>query len=86
MNRMCDTGHGICPHMPQCDHYCQFTSAELAPVLIKDAMIHFSDEPTPVSDTWQVIGSILFGFLLFGVAVFAALMFATGFYIWSLLI
>ena len=85
MNRMCDAG-GICGHTPQCQHFCHFTDAGLEPVYVKDAMIHFSDEPTPVSDTWQVIGSILFGFLLFGVAVFAALMFVTGFYIWSLLI
>jgi hypothetical protein len=82
---MCDAG-GICGHTPQCQHFCHFTDAGLEPVYVKDAMIHFSDEPTPVSDTWQVIGSILFGFLLFGVAVFAALMFVTGFYIWSLLI
>ncbi len=86
INRMCDTGRGICPHTPQCDHYCQFTSAELEPVLIKDAMIHFSDEPTPVSDTWQTIGSILFGFACAVLLTICLALFFTGAWIWSLLI
>ena len=85
MNRVCDAG-GICGHTPQCDHFCHFTNAGLEPVYIKDAMIHFSDEPTPVSDTWQTIGSILFGFACVVLFVFFAAMFFTGFYIWSLLI
>ncbi len=87
INRMCDTGRGICPHTPQCDHYCQFTSAELAPVYIRSApLIRFVDEPEPVPDTWQVIGSVLFGFACVLLFVFFAAMFFTGFYIWSLLI
>jgi hypothetical protein len=85
MNKVCDAG-GICKHSPQCQHFCHFTDAVL-PVYIKSApLIQFVEDAEPVSDTWQVIGSVVVGFLLFGVAVFAALMFATGFYIWTLLI
>ena len=43
------------------------------------------DEAEPVSEVWQVLGSLLIGFVLFGVAVFAALMFLTGVWLWSLL-
>ena len=43
------------------------------------------DEPEPVSEVWQVLGSLLIGFVLFGIAVFAALMFLTGVWLWSLL-
>ena len=44
------------------------------------------DDIEPVSDTWQVIGSVLFGFAIAGLLVFFALMFFTGMWIWSLLI
>jgi hypothetical protein len=40
----------------------------------------------PVSETWQVIGSVLFGFAIAVLLVFFALMFFTGMWIWSLLI
>ena len=87
MNRMCDTGRGICPHMPQCDHYCQFTSAELEPQVRKvKPYPAIPDDIAPVPEAWQMIGSVVVGFVLVALVVIAALFFFTGFYIWSLLI
>jgi hypothetical protein len=85
MTTVCDTGRTLCPHKPQCDHLCHFTDATLetrkiAPYPIVPADIE------PVSDTWQVIGSVVVGFVLVALVVIAALFFFTGFYIWSLLI
>jgi hypothetical protein len=84
MNRICDAS-GICPHTPQCASFCQFTDATLetrkiAPYPIVPADIE------PVSDTWQVIGSVVVGFVLVALVVIAALFFFTGLWIWSLLI
>ena len=85
MTTVCDTGRTLCPHKPQCDHLCHFTDATLetrkiAPYPIVPADIE------PVSDTWQMIGSVVVGFVLVALVVIAALFFFTGFYIWSLLI
>jgi hypothetical protein len=85
MTTVCDTGRTLCPHKPQCDHLCHFTDATLetrkiAPYPIVPADIE------PVSDTWQVIGSVVVGFVLVALVVIAALFFFTGLYIWSLLI
>jgi len=85
MKTACDTGLALCPHKPQCDHLCHFTDATLetrkiAPYPIVPADIE------PVSDTWQMIGSVVVGFVLVALVVIAALFFFTGFYIWSLLI
>jgi hypothetical protein len=44
------------------------------------------DDIEPVSDTWQVIGSVVVGFVLVALVVIAAMMFFTGLWIWSLLI
>ena len=86
MNRQCDTG-GICPHKPQCKHFCHFTSAGMEPETRKvKAYSAVLDDIEPVSDTWQVIGSVVVGFVLVALVVIAALFFFTGFYIWSLLI
>jgi len=84
MNRICDAS-GICPHTPQCASFCQFTDATLetrkiAPYPIVPADIE------PVSDTWQVIGSIVVGFVLVALMVVCLLLFFTGLWIWSLLI
>ena len=87
MNRMCDTGRGICPHSPQCDHYCQFTSAELEPQVRKvKPYPSIPDDIEPVPEVWQMIGSVVVGFVLVALVVIAALFFFTGLYIWSLLI
>jgi hypothetical protein len=40
----------------------------------------------PVSDTWQVIGSVVVGFVLVALVVVCLLLFFTGLWIWSLLI
>ena len=99
MNRVCDTG-GICPHTPQCDHFCHFTTAELKseprfedtvitqPHLVRELKPWpvILDEAEPVSEVWQVIASIAVGFFLFAIAVFAAVAFVTGAWVWSLLI
>jgi hypothetical protein len=84
MNRICDAS-GICPHTPQCASFCQFTDATLetrkiAPYPIVPADIE------PVSDTWQVIGSVVVGFVLVALMVVCFLLFFTGLWIWSLLI
>ena len=81
MNRVCDTG-AICPHTPQCEHFCQATDAELDPEPRKVNL----DDIEPVSEVWQVIASVAVGFVLFAIAVVAAVAFVTGAWIWSLLI
>jgi hypothetical protein len=86
MIRQCDTG-GICPHTPQCDHFCHFTNAELEPETRK--VKPYPAVPAdidPVPQAWQIIGSVLVGFVLVALVVIAALFFFTGFYIWTLLI
>ena len=85
MKTACDTGLALCPHKPQCDHLCHFTDATLetrkiAPYPIVPADIE------PVSDTWQVIGSVVVGFVLVALMVVCLLPFFTGIWIWSLLI
>jgi hypothetical protein len=86
MIRQCDTG-GICPHTPQCDHFCHFTNAENEPETRKvKAYPIVPDDIEPVPQAWQMIGSVVVGFVLVALVVIAALFFFTGFYIWSLLI
>jgi hypothetical protein len=85
MKTVCDTGLALCPHKPQCDHLCHFTDATLETRKIAP----YPEVPAdiePVSDTWQMIGSVVVGFVLVALVVIAALFFFTGFYIWSLLI
>ena len=69
MIRQCDAG-GICPHKPQCEHFCRFTSAGMEPETRKvkpySAVL---DDIEPVSDTWQVIGSVVVGFVLVALVV-----------------
>ena len=85
MTTVCDTGRTLCPHKPQCDHLCHFTDATLETRKIAPYPI-VPDDIEPVSDTWQMIGSVVVGFVLVALVVIAALFFFTGFYIWSLLI
>jgi hypothetical protein len=49
-------------------------------------LIRFVEEAEPVSDTWQVIGSVVVGFVLAALMVVVLLLFFTGLWIWSLLI
>ena len=44
------------------------------------------DDIEPVSDTWQMIGSVVVGFVLVALVVVCLLLFFTGLWIWSLLI
>jgi hypothetical protein len=84
MIRQCDTG-GICPHTPQCEHFCHFTDATLETRKVKPYPAVLADiEPVP--ETWQVIGSVMVGFALVGLMVVCLLIFFTGLWIWSLLI
>lgn len=86
MIRQCDAG-GICPHTPQCDHYCQFTDAGLEPETRRvKAYPAVPDDIEPVPETWQMIGSVVVGFVLVALVVIAVLFFFTGLYMWSLLI
>jgi hypothetical protein len=76
----CDTG-AICPHTPQCEHFCQaIETRKVKPYPTVPADIE------PVPEAWQMIGSVLVGVVLVALVVIAALFFFTGFYIWSLLI
>ena len=86
MNRMCDTG-AICPHTPQCDHFCHFTNAELKPETRK--VKPYPSVPAdiePVSDQWHTVGALMLGFIMAMVVVAFALIFFTGLWVWSLLI
>jgi len=86
MIRQCDTG-GICPHSPQCDHFCHFTNAENEPETrkIKPWPV-IPDDIEPVPQVWQTVGSVVVGFVLVALMVVALLLFFTGIWIWSLLI
>jgi hypothetical protein len=66
---------------------CHFTTAGLEPETrkVKPYPIVPADIE-PVSETWQIVGSVVVGFVLVALVVIAALFFFTGFYIWSLLI
>jgi hypothetical protein len=66
---------------------CHFTTAGLEPETrkVKPYPIVPKDIE-PVSDTWQVIGSVLVGFALVALVVVCLLLFFTGLWIWSLLI
>jgi hypothetical protein len=87
MTRMCDTGYRECPRQQTCGMDCYFTTAELEPETRKvKAYPAVPADIEPVSDTWQVIGSVVVGFVLVALVVIAALFFFTGLYIWSLLI
>ena len=85
MTRMCDTGMGLCPHRPQCEHLCHFTTAEMETRKVK-AYPAVPDDIEPVPETWQMIGSVLVGFVLVALMVVCLLLFFTGLWIWSLLI
>ena len=76
----CDTG-AICPHTPQCEHFCQ--AIETRKVKPYPAI---PDDIAPVPQAWQMVGSVVVGFVLVALVVIAALFFFTGFYIWTLLI
>ena len=87
MTRMCDTGYRECPRQPECGMDCHFTTAGLEPETRKIAPYPIVPaDIEPVSDTWQMIGSVVVGFVLVALVVIAALFFFTGFYIWSLLV
>jgi hypothetical protein len=86
MNRTCDAG-GICAHIPQCDHFCHFTNAELETETRKvKPYLVIPDDIEPVSDTWQVIGSVMVGAVLAMLMVVCFALFFTGLWVWSLLI
>jgi hypothetical protein len=86
MIRQCDAG-GICGHIPQCDHFCHFTNAELEPETRKVRPYPaVPQDIEPVPETWQVIGSVVVGFVLVALMVVCLLLFFTGLWIWSLLI
>jgi hypothetical protein len=86
MIRQCDTG-GICPHTPQCDHFCHFTNAENEPETRKvKAYPAVPDDIEPVPQAWQMAASVVVGFVLVVLVVIAVLFFFTGLWIWSLLI
>ena len=86
MNRVCDAG-AFCLQRPQCEYRCHFTDAGLGtethkikpwPVIPPDI--------EPVSDIWQVIGSVMVGFVLVVLFAICLALFFTGLWVWSLLI
>ena len=85
MTRMCDTGYRECPRQPTCGMDCHFTTAEMETRKVKP----YPEVPAdiePVSDTWQMIGSVVVGFVLVALMVIVVLLFFTGLWVWSLLI
>ena len=87
MTRMCDTGYRECPRQPTCGMDCHFTTAELEPETRKVKPYPIVPEDIePVSETWQIVGSVLVGFVLVALVVVCLLLFFTGLWIWSLLI
>ena len=86
MNRVCDAG-AFCLQRPQCEYRCHFTDAAIEPETRKIAPYPIVPaDIEPVSDTWQVIGSVVVGFVLVALMVVCLLLFFTGVWIWSLLI
>ena len=85
MKTVCDTGRTLCPHKPQCDHLCHFTDATLETRKIAPCPIVPADIE-PVSDTWQMIGSVVVGFVLVVLFAICLALFFTGLWVWSLLI
>lgn len=86
MIRQCDTG-GICPHTPQCDHFCHFTNAENEPETRKvKAYPIVPDDIEPVPDQWHKIGAFMLWCIFVVLAVICLALFFTGIWIWSLLI
>jgi len=87
MIRQCDTGMGLCPHRPQCEHICHFTDAGLETETRKvKAYPEVPADIEPMSDTWQVIGSVMVGAVLVVLLVICLALFFTGLWVWSLLI
>ncbi len=87
MTRMCDMGYRECPRQPTCGMDCHFTTAELEPETRKvKAYPAVPEDIEPVSETWQMIGSVVVGFVLVALMVVCLLLFFTGLWIWSLLI
>lgn len=86
MIRQCDAG-GICAHIPQCDHFCHFTNAELEPETRK--VKPYPAVPAdiePVPETWNKIGAVMLWCIFVVLAVICLALFFTGVWIWSLLI
>jgi len=85
MIRMCDTGYRECPRQPTCGMDCHFTTAELETRKVKPYPV-VPDDIEPVSDTWQVVGSVMVGAVLVVLLVICLGLFFTGLWVWSLLI
>jgi hypothetical protein len=83
---MCDAG-AFCLQRPQCEYRCHFTDAAIEPETrkIKPYPV-IPDDIEPVSDTWQVIGSVMVGAALAVLMVICLGLFFTGLWVWSLLI
>lgn len=90
MDKRCDTGRAICPHKPMCMWNCHFTSATLdtGETTIRKIKPYpvIPDDIEPVSDIWQVIGSVMVGFVLVVLFAICLALFFTGLWVWSLLI
>ena len=86
MIRTCDAG-GICPHRPQCEHFCHFTNAELEPETRKvRPWPVVPDDIEPVPDQWHKIGAFMLWCIFVVLLVICLALFFTGIWIWSLLI
>ena len=76
----CDTG-AICPHKPQCDHFCQASETrKVKPYPAIPADIE------PVSDQWHKIGAFMLWCIFAVLLTICLALFFTGLWIWSLLI
>ena len=86
MNRQCDAG-GICPHSPQCEHFCHFTNAEVGPET-RQVMPYpaIPEDIPPVSDQWHKVGAFMVWCIFAVLLTICLALFFTGVWIWSLLI
>ena len=99
IDKGCDTGRAVCPHQPKCMWNCHFTAGLKGEARFENTVLtqpHLvrelkpwpvvSDDIEPVSDIWQVIGSVMVGFVLVVLFAICLALFFTGLWVWSLLI
>jgi len=87
MNRVCDAG-GICPHKPQCEHFCHFTNAEVEPEVVRKVKAYpaVPEDIAPMPEVWHNIGAFMLWCIFAVLLTICLALFFTGAWIWSLLI
>jgi len=87
MTRVCDAG-GICPHKPQCEHFCHFTNAEVEPEVVRKVKAYpaVPEDIEPMPEVWHKIGAFMLWCIFAVLLTICLALFFTGAWIWSLLI